>query len=752
MEETLSNGTPDWRIEILNFVERPKYRSVKPVSLARRMAVPKGELHAFRDALRELVDTRRLAMSDTGRVTAKRAAGPDDIVGPLRRKSAGGTVPWPSEKDPTREIWVEADDLDTAMVGDVVRVVKVKRKRRDGTQCGRVVEILERARGAFVGRYTEMAGRGVVELQGRALPGRIVVGDPGAKGVREGDMVVVDVLKFPSERRDGEGVISKVLGDRGKAGVDTQTVIVNYGLPQEFPEDAMAEARAQTEEFDGEFLDGREDLTGETILTIDPTDARDFDDAISLKKNDRGHWELGVHIADVSAFVLPGSALDLEAQNRATSVYLPTRVIPMLPEVISNGIASLQEGKRRYTKTAFIEFTPEGTRVDVRLARTVIHNKRRLRYEEVMPIVRDEPGAKKVPKKIARLLKDMFELAMTLRKRRFERGALELHNPELRLLFDKDMRVTGAEEEHDDESHQMIEEFMLAANVAVAVTLNEQGWEYARRAHPEPDPVRLKKFKEFVAALGYDMKNETDRHAQQKILDKVKGTPEEKAVNFALLKSMQRAAYTAVPVGHYALSEENYCHFTSPIRRYPDLMIHRQVEALLAGKNSYRGPSGGKLEALCQHCSDMARRAEGAERELTSVKLLGYFEDKIGEEMRAVVTGVERFGLFCQGIPLPVEGLIPIRDLPNDYYEFEEERYQLTGRRGGTFRLGDELRVKVAAVDMDRRQLQFAILEKVGGTKPKKSKVKGKKSKKSDAKGKRGGGKTAEKRKRTRRR
>ena len=705
----MSSSNADWSTQILNFVERRGYKPVKPVMLARRMGVPKKEQNAFRDAFTNLLDKRKLAISRTGRVEPKRVSSDREVVGQLRRRANSGTVRWPSEKDPQREVYIDSRDLDTAVSGDTVRVRLTNKRRSGGQRCGRVVEVLERARVTFVGRYTEVGGQAVVELQGRNVMGAISVGDPGAKGVKPGDMVVVDVVQFPSDRDRGQGVISKVLGDRGKAGVDTQTVIVNYGLPTEFPEAAMDEAREQAATFDPNDLDEREDLTNDVILTIDPTDARDFDDAISLTRSDDGHWHLGVHIADVSHFVVPGSPLDEEAALRATSVYLPTMVIPMLPEIISNGLASLQEGKRRYTKTCFIEFTPEGTPVHVRLSRTVIENKKRLRYEEVMPIINDQPDAIEVAPEIELLLKNMYELAMILRGRRFERGALELSNPEIDLIFNDDMQVVGAQREHDDPSHDIIEEFMLAANIATAVKLHDLGWPFARRSHPDPDPMRLRKFKSFVEALGYELPQEQNKLALQSLLNAVKDTPEERAVNMALLKSMQQAIYTGQVIGHYALSEPHYCHFTSPIRRYPDLMVHRLIEAIVLGKKNHKGPSGDVLERECDHCSDMSRRAEAAERELTTVKLLGYYEDRIGETMKAVITGVERFGLFCQGVDLPVEGLIPIRSLGDEYFDFEENLYRLSGRNGETFQLGDELTVKVAAVDMDRRQLEFAI-------------------------------------------
>lgn len=734
----MSQPDSDWSSQILNFVERRGYKPLKPVLLARRMGVPKNELQNFRDAFKELLDARRLAVSRTGRVEPKRVASDKEVVGTLRRRSAGGTIAWPSPSDPARDLFIESRDLTTAMSGDTVRVQATNRRRTGGQRCGRVVEVVERARVTFVGRYAEVRGQAIVELQGRNLPGTVSVGDPGAKGVKPGDMVVVDIVQFPSNRDKGQGVISSVLGDRGKAGVDTQTVIVNHGLPTEFPEAAMDEAREQASTFDANDLDGREDLTNDVVLTIDPTDARDFDDAISLHQTPDGHWHLGVHIADVSHFVVPGSPLDEEAELRATSVYLPTMVIPMLPEIISNGLASLQEGKRRYTKTCFIEFTGEGTPIDTRLSRTVIENKKRLRYEEVMPVVEDSADAIDVAPEIEKLLKDMHTLAMILRKRRFKRGALELTNPEIDLVFDEDMQVVGAVREHDDPSHDIIEEFMLAANVATAVKLHELEWPFARRAHPDPDPLRLKKFKTFAEALGHELEREQDKFGIQSLLDTVKGQPEERAVNMALLKSMQQAVYTGKEVGHYALAEPHYCHFTSPIRRYPDLMVHRLIEAFVLGKKNHRGASGEVLERICQHCSDMSRRAEAAERELTSVKLLGYFQSRIGETMKAVVTGVERFGLFCQGVDLPVEGLIPIRSLGPDYYDFEENLYRLTGRSGETFQLGDELVVKIAAVDMDRRQLEMAVDRRDDSS----GKRKGSKRSSSKQRGSRKGGKS----------
>jgi len=522
-------------------------------------------------------------------------------------------------------------------------------------------------------------------------------------------------VRFPTHVRDGEGVVVEVLGKAGDVGVDTQTVIHEFGLPGPFPDEALDDARAQADRFDESVPDGRRDLADRVIVTIDPVDARDFDDAISLERVERGHWLLGVHIADVSHFVREGSPLDQEARNRGTSVYLPDRVIPMIPEIVSNNLASLQPGKVRYAKTCWIEFSPEGVPVHAAVEPSAIKSRRRFTYEEVDVFLGDPdtPAVEMTPE-VRSLLGRMRDLARILRARRIARGSLQLEMPEVKIDLDRDGRVSGAHVVENTESHQIIEEFMLAANEAVAEALKAAEAPFLRRIHAAPDPRKLRQLTEFVSELGFEVDSLESRFELQRLLDLARGKPEEHAVHYAVLRSLTRAAYGPQDDGHYALASDCYCHFTSPIRRYPDLTIHRALEAVARGR---RPPAEGLVQ-LGGECSDLERRAEAAERELVKLKLLNFLKSRIGEEMDAVVTGVEPFGLFVQGLGLPAEGLVPIDALPDDAYRYDRASHTLAGRRPGqTFRLGDRVRVAVARVDVDRRELNFRLVGR--GRRPK---------------------------------
>ncbi|MFV1966560.1 MAG: ribonuclease R family protein, partial [Pirellulaceae bacterium] len=447
-----------------------------------------------------------------------------------------------------------------------------------------------------------------------------------------------------------------------------------------------------------------------TVITIDPKDARDFDDAISLEVLENGHWQLGVHIADVSHFVRPRSPLDREARDRATSVYLPDRVIPMLPEIISNNLASLQPGRVRFTKTVFIEFTAEGVVTHRELHNSAIRSCHRFTYEEIDHYLADrETWRSRLSRGVFDLLDRMHTLAMVLRRRRLDHGSIELTLPEVKIDLNNQGEVKGAHVVEPTESHQIIEEFMLAANEAVADKLNELELNFLRRIHAVPDPRKLRDLTQFVRELGIECESLESRFEIQRIVAEVAGRPEEHAVNFAILRSMQKAVYSPEVERHYALHSDNYCHFTSPIRRYPDLTIHRMVESLLAGK---RPPDHFDRQALLgEHCSQREQRAEKAERELTKVKLLRLLSQRIGESMDAVITGVERFGLFAQGTRLPAEGLIHVNSLQDDHYHYDPLTRSLTGHReGNRFRLGDLIRVEVARVDVDRRELDFRFV------------------------------------------
>lgn len=635
------------------------------------------------------------------------------IVGVYRRASGGygfvrpdGALPG----DRSGDIHVaSAASLDAAS-GDTVcvRLASGRDGRRPGLS-GEIVEVVTRRTTRFVGSYFERSDTGWVQVDGTSFTRPVSVGDPGAKGVHEGDKVVVEVVRFPTHLRDGEGVVVDVLGKPGDVGVDTQTVIHEFGLPGEFPDAALADARRQAARFDETVPAGRRDLTDHTIITIDPVDARDFDDAISLERQERGHWLLGVHIADVSHFVRAGSPLDQEARARGTSVYLPDRVIPMIPEIVSNNLASLQPGKVRYAKTCWIEFTADGVPVHSTVESSAIKSCRRFSYEEVDVFLTDpKTHTVEMTPAVRSLLGGMRDLARILRRRRIARGSLQIEKPEVKIDLDHDGRVAGAHVVENTESHQIIEEFMLAANEAVARALTAAGAGFLRRIHPTPDMRKLRQLTEFVTELGFQVDSLESRFEIQRLLDMARGRPEEHAVHYAVLRSLTRAAYGPQDEGHYALASDCYCHFTSPIRRYPDLTIHRALEAVASGK---RPPADGLIQ-LGQDCSDLERRAESAERELVKLKLLLFMASRIGEEMDAVVTGVEAFGIFVQGLALPAEGLVPIDALPNDTYRYDRASHTLSGRRAGqSYRLGDRVRVAVDRVDLDRRSLNFRLVD-----------------------------------------
>jgi len=507
-------------------------------------------------------------------------------------------------------------------------------------------------------------------------------------------------------------VVVEVLGARGAPGIDTLSIIHEFELPQEFPEDVLEAAREQAEHFDPENLHGRRDLTADTIITIDPVDARDFDDAISLERTENGHWRLGVHIADVTHFVPTRSALDREARERATSVYLPDRVIPMLPETISNHLASLQPDKVRYARTVEIEFTPAGIRVSAEVYRSAIKSRRRFTYEEVDEYLADPTAWKeKLTPEVHSLVGRMHELAMVLRRRRLDAGAIELHLPEVKIDLDRAGRVAGAHVVQNTVSHQIIEEFMLAANEAVATWLHSEGLIFLRRVHETPELRRLKAVTTFVRELGIACESLESRFEIKRVIAEVMGKPMERAVNFAVLKSMQKAHYSPIEEGHYALHSQHYCHFTSPIRRYPDLTVHRLCDALARGRRPHQ--SAEELTSLGEHCSEREQRAERAERELVKVKLLAFLSERIGEQFDAVITGVESFGIFAQGIELPAEGLIHVNAMRDDHYDYDSATHSLVGRRAGNaLRLGDTIRVEIGRVDVDRRELDLRLIRR----------------------------------------
>ena len=709
--------------KILKHVNHEDYRPVKPRVIAKQLDLDPDEYREVRRAVKRLTKNMKLKYGANHLVYARTGHKKNELIGRFSRTASGygfvrpeGT---PHATGRGKDVYVPLSKTRDAASGDTV-LVKVNATRRGGEDRirGEILKVLERRTNQFVGSYFESRGQAFVAIDGRVFDEPVSVGDPGAKNAAPRDKVVIEMVKFPKGKQLGEAVITEVLGDHRKPGVDTLTVMREFALPDEFSEAALEDSRQQAALFDGSIRDDRRDLTELTVITIDPFDARDFDDAISLEQTEKGNWVLGVHIADVSHFVKPGTALDDEARDRATSIYLPDRVIPMLPEIISNNLASLQPDKVRYTKTVFIEFTPDGVPNHTEVCSSAIRSKRRFTYEEVDQFLEHRPAWEaKLETKVFRLLEDMHKLAMTLRPRRFEHGALGMNMPEIKLEFNKQGKVTGAHQTENTESHQIIEEFMLAANIAVAEYLRDQELIFLRRVHGSPTRRKIKKLTDFVNMLGFGFESLESRFELKRLLAMIEDTPQEYTVTLAILQSMQKAVYSPEAEGHYALASRCYCHFTSPIRRYPDLTVHRLIEALEAGQRPVQDL--GRLITLGDHCSGREQRAEAAERELIKLKLLGYFESRIGQKLHAVVAGVETYGVFVRGIELPVEGLVHVDSLTDDYYEFDEAQFALVGKKSGrTFHLGDVVEVEAATVDMIRREIDFRYLQHISSLAP----------------------------------
>jgi ribonuclease R len=709
------NNSATLQQRILDFVYHPNYRPVKAKGILVGLELPTEDYPAVRMAVKRLVASGQLAYAANHLVISPQmmAGEPKLIRGTFRQAAAGfGFVrPLPSGLlGPTEDIFIPAPMTGSAMEGDQVNV-RVRASRRGGTE-GEVVEVLQRARRQFAGTFGLQNNKAVVWLDTVSFSNPVLVGDVRGLPVAADDKVIVELVRFPEGVIPGEGVILEVLGSSKNPAVDTIAVMRQFGLQENFPDEVIQAAREQADKFEeGQIPTDRRDLTKMVTLTIDPYDARDFDDAISLSRNEKGNWELYVHIADVSHFVPIGSPLDEEAKQRATSVYLPDRVIPMLPEIISNHLASLQPDRVRLTKTVLMEMDESGLILHQEVFNSAILNQQRLNYEQVDQYLADaEPWRERLKPEVWQMLRDMHTLAMTLRRNRRADGSIELHLPEIKVDLDKAGKVKGARSVEHTESHQIIEEFMLAANQAVATWLDDLEIPFLRRVHAPPERRKIQKLIEFVRELGIKAENLASRFEIQKVIDLVRGQSTEHAVNYAILKSMSKAIYQPELEVHYALNFKHYCHFTSPIRRYPDLQVHRTINRLLAGQKTPGDPLP-VLITLGHHCSDQEQNAEWAERTVTKIKLLHFLAKKIGETMPAVISGVVPDGFYVRGTKFPAEGFVPITSLPQDRYRFERHGHVIEGfRSGNRFRMGDALTVKIEKVDLPRRELLLSVV------------------------------------------
>src|SRR5215468_10033942 len=618
----IANG-PRNREQILALLSRKDYRPLNKIEIARKLGVSGRARVALRRTLRDLERAGEIARIRKDRYVLPAEA--DLVTGKLSVHPAGYgflTLEKPGEPD----LFIAAENVGTAMHGDRV-VARISPEppagRIKGRREGRVIRILERAHDTVVGTLQRSRNFYYVVPDDPRFVHDIYVHPVAeeqdrrsATGATVGDKVVVRLDDWQSRHVNPEGEIIEVLGPASAPGVDVLSIIRKYHLPTEFPRDVLEQAEGIPESVDAQQITGRQDLRNQFIVTIDPDDARDFDDAINVEKLPNGGWQLGVHIADVAAYVEPGGALDREARRRGNSVYLPDRVIPMLPERLSNGVCSLKSGVDRLTHSVFIQFDKRGVAKSTRFARSVIRSAHRLTYKEAYMILTSPPRDR-----LGERLHLAWELAALLRRKRFEHGALDLDFPEVKVWVDTNGKPIRLERVENDESHQLIEEFMLAANEAVARELKKRAIPTIYRVHENPDPEKLAEYREFVLSFNYKVGDLSHRAELQRLLGVIAGKPEEQALKVALLKSLKRARYYSQPLGHHGLAKANYLHFTSPIRRYADLVAHRALGRDFAGaggpparwaSTSYQ-PNMAEIASIAEHVSTTERTAADAE-------------------------------------------------------------------------------------------------------------------------------------------
>jgi ribonuclease R len=627
-----------------------------------------------------------------------------------------------SEKKGVPDVYISARGRLDAMDGDkvVARVSPpVGRKKTEGKREGVIIRILERAHTRVVGTYELPEARptaiGFVTSSNPRITQDVLISRENVNNAKPGDIVSAEIIAYPLRGRPPEGRIIRVIGRPGQPGIDSELIIEQYELPVQFSLATLREAGEIPQQVTTTMLRGRHDLREQSTVTIDGETARDFDDAISIEKI-RAGYRLWVHIADVAHYVKEGSYLNEEAYQRGTSVYLPDRAIPMLPTALSNGICSLNPNVDRLTLTCEMDISPEGDILKYDIYESVINSNERMTYTAVREILVDKDPLRR--KRYAALLPEfelMAELMEVLRSKRSKRGSIDFDLPEPQIVLDLQGRMTDIIRAERNMAHQIIEEFMLAANETVAGHIEKKEAPFIYRIHEEPAEEKLADLIEFLATLGITLpavKKLKPLHLQ-KALARAKGTPEETLINTVLLRTMKQARYSAENVGHFGLAADTYTHFTSPIRRYPDLIVHRILKADMQGKlknAAYTAHLAETLPEAAAHCSIRERTAMEAERDVITMLKLEYMKDKLGEVYDGIVTGVTQFGLFVQLRELFVEGLVHVSTLTDDYYHYVEKLHCLRGeRRKCVYRIGDAIRVRVDRVDTVRKRIDFSL-------------------------------------------
>jgi ribonuclease R len=711
--------SPQLRERILDLLRAPNYRPLDNVELGKALGRKSGVRMNLNAVLREMERDGEIARIRKNRYVLPAEA--DLVTGTLSVHQSGFAF-LPREKAGEQDLFIAAENTGTAMHGDkvVARITRDERyaraKGRDRAE-GRVIRILERAHDTIVGTLQQSKNFFNVVPDDPRIVHNVYVGSPGK--AQRGDKVVVRLEAWESRHVNPEGEIIEVLGPSTAPGVDMLSIIRKYHLPTEFPKAVLEEAERIPETVREEMFEGREDLRKKFIVTIDPDDARDFDDAIDVERVPGGGWRLGVHIADVAAYVKPGNALDREAYQRGNSVYLPDRVIPMLPERLSNGVCSLNPDVNRLTHSVFLEFTKDGRTKSARFGRTVIRSSKRLTYREAYAILKAPPNDQ-----LGQRLHVAWELAALLRRNRFAQGSLDLDFPEVKVRLDKEGKPILLERIENDESHQLIEEFMLAANEAVAQELKNRLIPTIYRVHENPDPEKLIEYRELILSYGYKVGDVSKRTELQRLLASLRGKPEEQALKIGLLKSLKRARYAPQPLGHYGLAKNNYTHFTSPIRRYADLVVHRGLAELDQSRRNRTDM--GSIAKIAEHISETERVAADAEMDGVKMKKLEFFQRQLDardpQVFRATVLEVKNFGLLVELPDVLITGLVHVSSLTDDFYAYDPAQRRLIGRQSRRrFSVGDQLQVFVARVDVFKRQVDFAIADQRPGKAPQRS-------------------------------
>ena len=632
------------------------------------------------------------------------------VCGTFKRSNEGYNMVYP--EDGSDAVIITERHSMHALTDDYVRV-SIFAKRRGGALEGEVVEIVRRKHDTFAGVLKVEKHYALLLTESKIIPCDIFIPREYLKGGKSGDKAVVKLLDWPLDSRNPVGKVIDILGKEGDNDAEMNAILVEYGLPYVYPAAVEEAANRLPSDITEQEIARREDFRGITTFTIDPVDAKDFDDALSIRALPDGLLEIGVHIADVSHYVTEGSVIDKEAFKRATSIYLVDRTIPMLPERLCNFLCSLRPNEDKLTYSVIFTMNSSAEVKDYRIVRGVINSDRRFSYEEVQDILTSGNG------EYCNEIKQLNDLAQIMRTKRFAAGAIDFQQAEVRFRLDDDGKPVSVYFSESNESHQLIEEFMLLANRTVAETIgkrtpNNQPKTFVYRIHDTPDPDKLTTLARFVAKLGYKMKSASGRTtspaALNNLLGAIKGTKEQNVIEQISLRTMQKAKYSTENIGHYGLAFKYYTHFTSPIRRYPDLLVHRLLDRYLAQKA--RSVSQAKYEDLCEHCSAQEQVAANAERASIKYKQVEFMSEHVGEEYDAVISGVTEWGIYAEINENKCEGMIPLRTLQDDFYEFDDANYCLVGKhKHRKYMIGDPLRIRITRANLERKQLDFELAE-----------------------------------------